>query len=72
MHKPPRSAAQTKVQRTPSRLLHTWVMGSFIGVAALWAGSEAFADAHEAVELGHVPLADGELDPRVQLVEAGQ
>ena len=53
MQKPPRSSARTKVQPARTRLLQAWALGSVIGVAALWAGSEAFADAHEAVTVSH-------------------
>ncbi len=61
MQKPPRSCATTKVNSHPARLLQKWVMGSVIGVAALWAGSEAFADAHEGVTVSHGYTNFGEL-----------
>ncbi len=43
------------------RVVKQWLMGSVIGVAALWAGSEVFADGHEAVTVSHGYTNFGEL-----------
>ncbi|WP_296431504.1 extracellular solute-binding protein [Yoonia sp.] len=38
-----------------------WLVGSLIGVAAVWAGSQVFADSHEAVTISHGYTNFGEL-----------
>ena len=57
--------ARTKaiaVQRDEkSSVLKHWALGSVVGIAALWAGSEAFADGHEEIITSHGYVNFGEL-----------
>ena len=53
MQKQARSFATAKPDHASARLLHTWVIGSVIGIAALWVGSAGFAEGHESVTVSH-------------------
>lgn len=53
MQKQARSVAKAKFEDAPARQLRTWALGSVISIAAVWAGSEVFADSHENVTVSH-------------------
>ncbi|MGJ8621294.1 MAG: extracellular solute-binding protein [Yoonia sp.] len=49
----PQSQAIAAQRNARDRVLRKWLAGSVIGVAALWAGAEAFADGHDPVTVSH-------------------
>lgn len=49
----PQSQAIAAQRNARDRVLRKWLAGSVIGVAALWAGAEAFADGHDPVTASH-------------------
>ncbi|MDP5361143.1 MAG: ABC transporter substrate-binding protein, partial [Paracoccaceae bacterium] len=53
MQNRPQSGALAAKRDRREMALKQWVVGSVIGVAALWAGSEVFADSHEVVIESH-------------------
>ena len=53
MQEQARSFAKAKSTDARVRLLQSWAFGSAISIAALLAGSQLFADAHETVTISH-------------------
>ena len=56
--KPARAIAASRTGDAPVK---RWMLGSLCGVAALWAASEVFADAHDPVTVSHGYVNFGEL-----------
>lgn len=61
MQNRPQSRAATAHRDQRDSMLRKWLAGSAIGVAALWAGAEAFADGHDPVTVSHGYTNFGEL-----------
>lgn len=59
-NRPQSKAIAAERDRKDGALKH-WVVGSVMGVAALWAGSEVFADSHEVITESHGFNEYGEL-----------
>ena len=53
MQNRPKAQAVAAKREARDRVARHWLLGSVIGVAAFWAGSEVFADAHETVIQSH-------------------
>lgn len=61
MQNRPKAQAIAAQRDARDRVAKRWVLGSVIGVAALWAASEVFAEAHETVVQSHGYVNFGEL-----------
>lgn len=61
MQNRPKSQAIAATQTKRDGMIKRWIAGSVIGVAVLWAGAEAFADAHDPVTVSHGYTNFGEL-----------
>ena len=61
MQNRPQSKAIAAERDCKDGALKHWVVGSVMGVAALWAGSEVFADSHEVIIESHGFNEYGEL-----------
>ncbi|MFT6073115.1 MAG: microcin C transport system substrate-binding protein [Yoonia sp.] len=61
MQNRPKAQAISAQRVARDRVAKHWLLGSVISIAALWAGTEAFADAHDAVIQSHGYANFGEL-----------
>ncbi len=61
MPRHPQAQAVAAQRTTVATSARQWVMGSIIGVAAIWAGADVLAESHEEVTVSHGYVNFGEL-----------